>query len=271
MTALMDRRQFDRQFDEEPEGTLVQDYRNWLGYRSIAERAGVRMSAQVPAQGLARFSDLAQQYRRRSLADLLACLNSRFGIEWNEIARAAGISRQSVTKWRNRLASPDSRRFGTLSNLAAFADEIGRRGGEPALWLKTRLQVADDRDSRISISDVLSTGNFRLALEHFDRNISDLELLREVFPRYSTGAPGLATIELSDGVFVVSLEELGLVAAGEDMEEVQEDLLFQVRDYINDWHDFLSEREPHTSNRRIVHELEQADGDSSLPELLFGR
>ena len=137
--------------------------------------------------------------------------------------------------------------------------------------MKTRLQVADDRDSRISISDVLSTGNFRLALEHFNRNISDLKLLREVFPRYSTEAPGLATIGLSNGVFEVSLDELGLVAAGEDLEEVQEDLLFQVHDYLNDWHDFLSERAPHTSNRRIVHELEQADRVSSLPDLLFGR
>ena len=215
--------------------------------------------------------DLTQEYRRRKLADLLECLNSHFGVEWNEIAKVSGISRQAVTKRRNGQVSPDRRRFGTLCKLAAFADLIQRRGGEPALWLKTRLQVADDRDSRVSISDVLSTGNFRLALEHFDRNISDLELLREVFPRYSTEAPGLATIELNDGVFVVSLDELGLVAAGEDMEEVQEDLLFQVRDYLNDWHDFLSEHEPHTSNRRIVHELEQADRDSSLPDLLFGR
>ena len=183
----------------------------------------------------------------------------------------AGISRQAVTKWRNGQASPDSRRFGTLCKLAAFADLIQRRGGDPALWLKTRLQVADDRDSRVSISDVLSTGNFRFALEHFDRNISDLALLREVFPRYSNEAPGLATIELNDDVFVVSLDVLGLVAAGEDLGEVQEDLLFQVRDYLNDWHDFLSEREPHSTNRRIVHELEQADRDSSLPDLLFGR
>ncbi len=183
----------------------------------------------------------------------------------------AGISRQAVTKWRNGQASPDSRRFGTLCKLAAFADLIQRRGGDPALWLKTRLQVADDRYSRVSVSDVLSTGNFRLALEHFNRNISDLALLREVFPRYSNEAPGLATIELSDGVFVVSLDVLGLVAAGEDLGEVQEDLLFQVRDYLNDWHDFLSEREPHSTNRRIVHELEQADRDSSLPDLLFGR
>ncbi len=214
---------------------------------------------------------LTQEYRRLSLADLLERLNSRFGVEWNEIAKVAGISRQAVTKWRNGQASPDSRRFGTLCKLAAFADLIQRRGGDPALWLKTRLQVADDRDSRVSVSDVLSTGNFRLALEHFNRNISDLELLREVFPRYSTEPPGLATIGLSDGVFVVSLDELGLVAAGEDMEEAQEDLLFQVRDYLNDWHDFLSERAPHTSNRRTVHELEQADRDSSLPDLLFGR
>ena len=183
----------------------------------------------------------------------------------------AGISRQVVTKWRNGQASPDSRRLGTLCKLAAFADLIQRRGGDPALWLKTRLQVADDRVSLFSISDVLSTGNFRLALEHFNRNISDLKLLREVFPRYSTEAPGLATIGLSNGVFVVSLDELGLVAAGEDLEEVQEDLLFQVHDYLNDWHDFLSERAPHTSNRRIVHELEQADRVSSLPDLLFGR
>ena len=159
---------------------------------------------------------LTQEYRRRTLADLLEGLNSRFGVEWNEIAKVAGISRQAVTKWRNGQASPDSRRLGTLCKLAAFADLIQRRGGDPALWLKTRLQVADDRDSRISISDVLSTGNFRLALEHFNRNISDLKLLREVFPRYSTEAPGLATIGLSNGVFEVSLDELGLVAAGED-------------------------------------------------------
>ena len=234
---------------------------------SIAERLGVKTSLEAPSQ----FGDLTQEYRRRKLADLLECLNSRFGVEWNEIAKVSGISRQAVTKWRKGQASPDSRRFGALCKLAAFAHEIKRRGGDPALWLKTCLQVADDRDSRVSISDVLSTGNFRLALEHFDRDISDLELLREVFPRYSTKAPGLATIELSNGVFVVSLDELGLVAAGEDMEEAQEDLLFQVRDYLNDWHDFLSERAPHTSNRRTVHELEQADRDSSLPDLLFGR
>ena len=214
---------------------------------------------------------LTQEYRRRTLADLLEGLNSRFGVEWNEIAKVAGISRQAVTKWRNGQASPSNRRFGTLCKLTAFADLIKRRGGDPALWMKTRLQVADDRDSRVSISDVLSTGNFRFALEHFDRNISDLELLREVFPRYSTEAPGLATIELNDGVFVVSLDQLGLAAAGEDMEEVQEDLLFQVRDYLNEWHDFLSEREPHTNNRRIVHELEQADRDSALPDFFFGR
>ena len=192
----------------------------------------------MSSQALSQLGDLAQEYRRRTLADLLECLNSRFDIEWNEIAKVSGVSHQTVTKWRKGQASPDSRRFGTLCMLAAFADLIQRRGGEPALWLKTRQQVADDRNFRISISDVLSTGNFRLALEHFDRNISDLELLREVFPRYSTESPSLATVALSDGVFVVSLDQLGLVAAGEDMEEVQEDLLFQVRDYLNDWHDF---------------------------------
>ncbi len=269
MSALiMVRPQFDRRCHEDTGKTFVHHLWNPRGaYRSVVERSGVRTFS----PGLPRLSDLAQEYRRRTLADLLACLNSHFGIEWNEIAKVAGISRQSVAKWRNGQASPDSRRFSTLCKLAAFARLIERRGSDPALWLKTRLQVADDRDSRFSVSDVLSTGNFLLALEHFDRNISDLELLREVFPRYSTEPPGLATIELSDGVFVVSLEELGLVAAGEDMEEVQEDLLFQVRDYINDWHDFLSEREPHTNNRRIVHKLEQADEDSSLPDSLFGR
>ncbi len=260
------RPQFDRRCQEDTGKVFLLWVRSST-YPSVAERSGVR---RFP-QRLPLFGDLVQEYRRRTLADLLACLNSRFGFEWNEVAKVAGVSRQSVTKWRTGRASPDSRRFSTLCKLTAFSQMIKRRGSDPALWLKTRLQVADDRDSRFSVADVLSTGNFRLALKHFDGSISDLELLREVFPRYSAEVPGLATIELSDGVFVVSLDALGLVAAGEDMDEVQEDVLFQVRDYISDWHDFLSEREPHTSNRRIVQKLEQADEGSSLPELLFGR
>ena len=183
----------------------------------------------------------------------------------------AGISRQAVTKWRNGQASPDNRRFGTLCKLTAFAYLIQRRGGDPARWLKMRLQVADESESHLSISDVLSTGNFRLALQHFDRDISDRELLREVFPRYSTEAAGLAAIELRDGVFVISLDDLGLYSAGEDVEEAQDDLLFQVRDYIDDWHDSLREQEPHASRWRIVNEMEQADRDSSLADMLFGR
>lgn len=214
---------------------------------------------------------LAQKYRRFTLARLLTKLNSHFSIEWNEIAKVVGVSRQAVAKWRKGEASPESRRFGTLCKLAAFAHLTERRGGEPALWMKTRLQVADGRESQISVSDVLSTGDFRLALTHFDGGISDRDLMRAVFPRYSTATEGLATMALRDGVFVISLDPLGLFAAAEDVAEAHEDLLVQVRDYINDWNDFLHDQEPHAGRHRIVTELAQADRNSTLADMLFGR
>lgn len=233
-------------------------------HRSVVERSGVGSPAQDSGH-------LVQEFRRYPLTKLLTTLNSHFGIEWNEIAKVAGVSRQAVTKWRNGEASPDSRRFWTLCKLAAFAHSTQRRGGEPALWMKAHLQVADGRESPISVSDVLSTGNFRLALRHFDGEISDRDLLREVFPRYSTAAEGLATTALRDGVFVVSLDELGLLSASDKIEEAQEDLLIQVRDYIADWRDFLHEQEPHADRRKIVTELEEVDRVSSLADMLFGR
>lgn len=269
MTTLTLRHpRFGRRCSADTHEGKIQSLRNRpVPRRSVVERSGVSS----PPQILDQLLHLTQEYRRRALVDLLDRLNSHFGIGWNEIAKVAGISRQSVTKWRNGQASPDNRRFGTLCKLVAFADLIEGRGGDPAHWLKMRLQAADENESHLSISDVLSTGNFRLALRHFDRDISDHELLKEVFPRYSTEAAGLATIALRDGVFVVSLDDLGLFSAGEDVEEAQADLLLQVRGYIDDWHDFLRGQEPHAGRWRIVNELEQADRDSSLAEMLFGR
>ena len=267
-TLLKTRPQFQRRCSADAYQDLIQAlWSRPVPHRSVVERSGVGS----PTQDLDQSVRLAQEYRRYTPTDLLTKLNSHFGIEWNEIAKVTGVSRQAVAKWRNGQASPDGRRFRTLCKLAAFAHLNQRRGADPALWLKTRLQVADERESHLSISDVLSTGNFRLALQHFDREISDRDLLREVFPRYSTAAEGPATIALRDGVFVISLDELGLFSAADEIEEAQEDLLVQVRDYINDWHGFLCEQEPHASRHRIVTELAKADRDSSLADMLFGR
>ncbi|MDE0606524.1 MAG: helix-turn-helix transcriptional regulator [Acidimicrobiaceae bacterium] len=267
-TLTLKRPQFDRRCITNIHEDLPQDFwKRRVLHKSVVERSGVGS----PPQVLDRFDQLTQEYRRLSLADLLDRLKSRFGIEWNEIAKVAGISRQSVTKWRNGQASPDNRRFGALCRLAALAELIQSRGGDPARWLKVKLQIADENESHLSISDVLATGNFRVALQHFDRELSDDELLREVFPRYRSDTGGLAAIELRDDVFVVSLDELGLLSTGEDAAEAQEDLLLQVRDYIDDWHAFLRGQEPHTSHWRIVNELEQADRNSSLTGVLFGR
>ena len=181
MTALtlkrpqsMQRPQFDRRCNADANQDTIQSlWSRLVPHRSVVERSGVRS----PPQVLDPLVHLTQKYRRHALADLLEGLNSHFGIEWNEIAKVAGISRQAVTKWRNGQASPDNRRFGTLCKLTAFAYLIQRRGGDPPRWLKMRLQVADESESHLSISDVLSTGNFRLALQHFDRDISDREAL----------------------------------------------------------------------------------------------
>ena len=72
-------------------------------------------------------------------------------------------------------------------------------------------------------------------------------------------------------MFVVSLDELGLLSASDKIEEAQEDLLIQVRDYITDWRDFLHEQEPHADRGKIVTELEEVDRVSSLADMLFGR
>lgn len=256
-----------RRYGDGCQGPIQNPRSRTVPHRSVVERSGVSQ----PAQDLEQSADLAQEYRRYPLSDLLTRLNSHFGIEWNEIAKVAGVSRQAVSKWRNGEASPDSRRFLALCKLAAFAHLTESRGGEPALWMKAHLQVADGRESRIAISDVLSTGNFRQALRHFDGEISDRELLRKVFPRYSTASEGLATIALRDGMFLCSLDELGLFSASDEIEEAQEHLLAQVRDYINDWHDFLYDQEPHASRQQIVTDLAQAESDPSLVDMLFGR
>lgn len=79
----------------------------------------------------------------------------------------------------------------------------------------------------------------------------------------------LTRIVLKDGVYVVTVDQLGLVAAGEHIEEIHEDLLYQIRDYINDWYDLLADQEPHIHNKQLVQQLEQADRDGTLPQMLY--
>ena len=80
----------------------------------------------------------------------------------------------------------------------------------------------------------------------------------------------LTRIELFNGVYVVTIDQLGLIAEGEHIEEILEDLLYQIRDYINDWHDLLADKEPHVHNKQLVQQLEQADRDGTLPQMLNG-
>lgn len=236
-------------------------------YRSARERSGVV----EPIGDVEELQQMTQAFRRRPPLDLVECLNSDFGIAWNDIAKVVGISRQAVTKWRKGQALPDSRRFGSLCRLAAFASCVQRDGGDPGYWLAMRLQLADDAESHLSVADVLSAGYFELALRHFCRGISDGDVLARAFPRYRADSDGLAEIEVNEGVFVLSLDPLGLVAADGDLEAAQEDLVSQVREYLVDWDEFLYDEEPHRAREPLVARLKQADSGSVLEKLLFGR
>ena len=79
----------------------------------------------------------------------------------------------------------------------------------------------------------------------------------------------LTRIELHDGIYVVVVDQLGLVCAGQHMEEIQEDLLQQTRDYIDHWHESLHQSEPHKHNKQLIEQLEQADRGGTLPQTLF--
>ncbi len=236
-------------------------------YRSARERSGVV----EPIGVVGEIEQLTRGFRRRPPLELLELLNSDFGIAWNDVAKISGISRQAVTKWRKGQALPDSRRFGSLCKLAAFASHVQRRGGDPGYWLAMHLQLFDDVESHLSVADVLATGNFGYAVRHFDGGISDGDILAQVFPRYRAEADGLAEIKLSDGVYVLSLDQLGLLAADEELATAQDDLVSLVRDYIVDWDEFLYGEEPHNAREPLVARLKQADNDSVLEKLLFGR
>lgn len=236
-------------------------------YRSARERSGVV----EPLGDVDEFEQLTRAFRRRPPTQLLEILNGDFGIAWNDIARVVGISRQAVMKWRKRQALPDSRRFGSLCKLAAFAARVQRSGGDPGYWLAMPLQLSDDVESHLSVADVLSTGHFELGLRHFDRRISDGDVLARVFPGYRAGADGLVEIASGDGVHVLSLDELGLATADASLEAARHDLVLQVRDYIVDWDEFLHSEKPHDAREALVARLRQADSDSVLEKLLFGR
>lgn len=247
--------------------TLAASWWSLGPYRSARERSGVV----EPVGDVEELQQLTQAFRRRAPVELVEILNSEFGIAWNDIAKVVGISRQAVTKWRKRQALPDSRRFGLLCKLAAFASHVQRREGDPGYWLTTPLQLPGDVESHLSVADVLSAGHFELALRHFGRRISDGDVLAKAFPRFRAETDGLAEVKLSDGVYVLSLDGLGLVTADASIEEARSDLVLQVRDYIVDWDEFLHGEKPHDARETFVARLKQADSDSVLEKLLFGR
>ncbi|WP_420445675.1 hypothetical protein [Candidatus Poriferisodalis sp.] len=272
-----DRRQFERWCNASTHAYAIDDALSlsmtsallpWLSgpYRSARERSGVV----EPLGAVDELEQLTRAYRRRPTTELLELLNSDYGIAWNDVASVAGISRQAVRKWRNGQALPDNRRFGSLCKLAAFANLVQCRGGDPGHWLRTPLQLSDEIESHLSVADVLSTGNFGLALRHYNRGISDGDILARVFPSYRAKSDGLAKIELGDGVFVISLDQLGLLTEDSDVDEAQGDLLSQVRDYIVDWYEFLRYEDPHKTREELVTRLKQADRNSMLAEILFG-
>lgn len=236
-------------------------------YRSARERSGVV----EPLGDVDELEQLTRVFRRRPPTQLLKILNADFGIAWNDIATVAGISRQAVMKWRKRQALPDSRRFGSLCKLAAFAARVQRSGGDPGYWLAMPLQLTDDVESHLSVADVLSTGHFELGLRHFDRRISDGDVLAKVFPGYRSESDGLIDVVSDDGICVLSFDQLGLATADADIEEARSDLVLQVRDYIVDWDEFLDREKPHDARGALVARLKQADSDSVLEKLLFGR
>lgn len=220
---------------------------------------------------LDQFEQLTQEKRRHSTNSLLKQLNSDYGIAWNEIAKVAGISRQAVRKWRDGQATPDDRRFTTLYKLTAFAELVMCGDGDPSQWLRMPLRISEEVTPRLSVADVLATGNFVSAVRHFNAELTDRNVLRSVFPGYSSGSEGLATIEVDEGVFVISLDQLGLVTEDADIEKARTDLLLQVREYIVDWHDLLRFEEPHRSRALLVLKLEEADQNLALDTILFGR
>lgn len=236
-------------------------------YRSARERSGVV----EPLGGVDELEQMARAFRRRSPTQLLEALNAGFGIAWNDIATVVGISRQAVMKWRKRQALPDIRRFGSLCKLAAFASCVQRSGGDPGYWLAMPLQLSDDVEPHLTVADVLATGHFELGLRHFDRRISDGDVLAKVFPSYRAESDGLVEVVSDDGVYVLSLDDLGLVAADAGVEEARSDLVLQVREYIVDWDEFLHREKSHDAREALVARLKQADTDSVLEKLLFGR
>ncbi len=236
-------------------------------YRSARERSGVV----EPIGDVDELEQLTRAFRRRPPTQLLEALNADFDIAWNDIATVVGISRQAVMKWRKRQALPDIRRFGSLCKLAAFAARVQRSGGDPGYWLAMPLQLSDDVESHLTVANVLSTGHFELGLRHFDRRISDGDVLAQVFPGYRAESDGLVEVVSDDGVYVLSLDGLSLVAADASIDEARSDLVLQVRDYIVDWDEFLHREKPHDARRSLVVRLKQADSDSVLEKLLFGR
>ncbi len=236
-------------------------------YKSARERSGVV----EPRDDVDELEQLTRAFWRRPPTKLLELLNSDYDIAWNDIATVVGISRQAVTKWRKKQALPDSRRFGSLCKLAAFAARVKRSGGDPGYWLALPLQLAADVESHLSLADVLSTGHFELALRHFDRRISDGDVLAKMFPGYQAESGGLVEVVLDDGICVLSFDQLGLVTADADVEAARSDLVLQVRDYIVDWDEFLHREQPHDAREALVARLKQADRDSVLQKLLFGR
>jgi len=210
-----------------------------------------------------------QTHRRSVPAELVAGLHDDYGVAWNDIATVAGVSRHALRKWREGTSQPSRSHWEQLCRLAAFGDRLHALGGRLGTWLPAVLDFEVGAPSSCTVADVLAAGRFQSALSHFLQEVTDRQLLADVFPGLVPRS-GLATIHHDAESFTVEITDLPVLAEGETLDAASDSALNNVRDFLTDWFESLRELPEYRPMGRLVLELHSADADGRLREVLFG-
>lgn len=203
--------------------------------------------------------------------ELARLLHSVAELPEKVVAHAVGAPVMSVRRWRDGSSVPSQSRLGYLRVLSEFVESDRREGPGTADRLSRRLVFPDGRASPVSVADVLHVAGPVPARRCAEDPGADAGVLAEVYPRAVPVDDGLVELRFRDGVFTVTLRELGLRVTGTDASEVRSEMIGLVRQRVK--------KGPRSGSgveaavlARIARSVSAREGSSvpSLSELLFG-
>ncbi len=134
---------------------------------------------------------------REGVGAILEVLADHYGMSWNHIAALAGVSPQSVLKWRKGEAATGANRL-NVARLGAFMDLLSEiRINDPSQWLEVPIVPGYS----VNAIDLYIAGKIDLLLEWANMRIESPERVLDLYDskwreRY---ASDYETFEASDG------------------------------------------------------------------------